>query len=168
METYELMHICQQVPELRHCVKGVVAADAWVPLEPGEAIISNTDPASLPGQHWVALYRSSDSILHFFCSYAGFPQTYNNMWMPFIEEYYDRVCVSTTRVQAFNSNTCGLHAMKAIMCNFYNNAIPAYTRNYTYNDSMFVSYFKPYMPKSKNVCTLIPCNQTCVPYYSIK
>ena len=41
------------------------------------ASVANTDPSSLPGQHWVAFYLLSPSHLEFFDSYGCHPDDYH-------------------------------------------------------------------------------------------
>ena len=63
--------------------------------------VSNTDPAALPGSHWVAFYHASPRETEFFDSYGEAPSVYS---------FNARVTSRSTRpVQMNNSGTCGHH-----------------------------------------------------------
>lgn len=65
---------------------GVFAADqAPVRLAASDypcAYVVNTDPASMPGQHWVAFYAQSPRHLEFFDSYGRHPSAYVHVRAP--------------------------------------------------------------------------------------
>lgn len=68
-------------------------------------IICNTDPITLPGQHWVAFHVSRNGHGEYWDSYGG---------KPFVKQhrtFLDRVCknwtYNTTSLQAIDSDVCG-------------------------------------------------------------
>jgi hypothetical protein len=62
--------------------------------------IVNTDPASLPGKHWVAYFHISAKSKEFFDSYGQPPTTY---FLP----TYPKLMYNTKSFQSLTSNVCG-------------------------------------------------------------
>lgn len=64
------------------------------------AYIFNSDPATKPGTHWLAMYQSSVySPAEFFDSYAFHPSFYS-LHLP-------NALYSTTKLQSYNTDVCG-------------------------------------------------------------
>ena len=72
-----------------------------------ECYVVNSDDSSSPGQHWLAVFISSDGILEFFDSY-GLPAHFYNIR---VSAYRS----NSTQIQADNSTTCG-HYCIAYLC----------------------------------------------------
>jgi hypothetical protein len=88
---------------------GVFPCDYLPNLQPGQALIANTDPHTKPGQHWVAFYRSNTG-LEYFDSF-GLPPL-----VPFSRKYinrsaHDHFSYSTIQLQHETSETCGHHCI---------------------------------------------------------
>ena len=86
---------------------GVVAADQLPLFSSKPAVyIVNSDPISLPGSHWIAVFI--DTICEHFDS-AGFKPS------PSFEQYLiihgPKYLYNKERVQAFKSDTCGLFCL---------------------------------------------------------
>ena len=78
------------------------------------AFIINTDPISLPGQHWVSLFRNSIGEFTYFDSFGIRPL--NSEILRFIENNSNRPFLYNSRVlQDIRSDTCGLYAIYFIM-----------------------------------------------------
>jgi hypothetical protein len=82
---------------------GVFAADT-IPndLEFPACFVVNTDPASKPGEHWVACYANSPDDVEFFDSYGLSVSAYPHIRLPHkITKYND------VSLQHINSYACG-------------------------------------------------------------
>ena len=62
--------------------------------------VVNTDPAHLPGKHWVAYFHSSPNSHEFFDSYGQHPTLYN---LP----TYRNLMYNTKSFQSLTSSVCG-------------------------------------------------------------
>lgn len=105
-DTIQLSKACQEDPFIQPVFQGVFAADQ-VPFQKlarlsNWAIIINTDPASRPGQHWVAAMKRNGRC-YFFDSYGNDPSVYQrNIWRPF-----NRCERNTKDYQQTFSTVCG-------------------------------------------------------------
>lgn len=102
MNTHQLESYMLKDPFIRKCYGGVLAVDQ-LPLAVSKPsiFIVNTDPISMPGEHWVVLFM--DNVNEHFDS-AGIaprPDFKDYLTMRGIYMYNDK------RVQSFNTNTCG-------------------------------------------------------------
>ena len=69
-------------------------------------IISNTDPSSKPGQHWVLFFKRRNERPIYFDSYGKQPSFYNKEWRPF-----DNFRRSTEDFQQKHTTVCGDHCL---------------------------------------------------------
>jgi len=97
-------------------------------------IVANTDKASDPGEHWVAIYLNADGTGEFFCSLA-----HENRHFAL---YMDRNCSSwicnTRQLQSITSRFCAHYvvvycALRSRGVNL-NTMIKWFTRDYGFND----------------------------------
>jgi hypothetical protein len=87
---------------------GVFAAD-MVPRRASSyptCFVVNTDPASKPGEHWVACYASSPKHVEFFDSYGMPPYAYKNIQLP-----YKVTTHNTDSIQCIDSSACGQYCI---------------------------------------------------------
>lgn len=126
-------------------------------------LIANTQPSTMPGEHWVAVYITKHKDGYFFDSfgnppdYVDFPAEFNN----FLKKNCVNVCYSSRQVQNFDSTTCGQHCV-FFLCQIqkgmsYAKMINMYGDNLNFNDVMvshFVNKIKP--------CVCRGYNFTCV------
>lgn len=91
-------------PYIRLFYGGVIALDQLpsVISKPSVYIV-NTDPAHLPGTHWLAVYFDSPVSEHFDSSGQKPPPSLE-LELIFHSSMY---MYNTSRVQSFTSNTCG-------------------------------------------------------------
>ena len=71
------------------------------------AYVANTDPSSLPGQHWVAFYHLSPTHLEFFDSYGCPPDDYHFPIPPTITQ----IDINSNQIQSNNSSDCGQYCI---------------------------------------------------------
>jgi len=91
--------------------KGVFPCDR-IPLQKYKlpyALVINTDPASKPGTHWVALYIDKDNHAEFFDSF-GRPLL-NKYIIEFIDDFCASACWNTECIQSELSIKCGQFAL---------------------------------------------------------
>ena len=91
--------------------KGVFPCDS-IPSKRFElpyALIINTDPASKPGTHWVALYIDQDNHAEFFDSF-GLPLV-NKYIVDFIDDNCASACWNSVCIQSELSIKCGQFAL---------------------------------------------------------
>lgn len=91
---------------------GVFAADT-IPnaCEYPFCFVINTDPASKPGEHWVACYVTSPSKVEFFDSYGMPVEAYPNIRLPYTVTKHN-----TVSLQDIGSYACG-HYCIYYLCN---------------------------------------------------
>ena len=130
--TIELEALAKQFPALRRYFIGVFSIDTLptkIPSYPA-ALIINSDPSHLPGQHWVALFLESKAIAEYFDPYGLSP-------IDDIFKFSKRV----SRTLIFNkwwiqhpvSSNCGLYCIYFLV---------ARTGGVKFED--FIHYFKDY------------------------
>ena len=92
--------------------KGVFAADLvpWTNMSPGSewSVILNTDPSSLPGEHWVAVANKPDGReCWFFDLYRLKPTRYR----PLLWQLLNKCQINTEDYQQDHSSVCGNYAL---------------------------------------------------------
>jgi hypothetical protein len=79
-----------------------------IPYYPA-CLIINSDPASLPGEHWVSMYIENKKSLEFFCSYGVGLDFYRNNFKNFVKSY--NVIQNFRALQSLGSIVCGQYAI---------------------------------------------------------
>ena len=81
------------------------------------AFVCNTDDGDEPGEHWIALYLSSDGRGEYFCSY-GLPPLHA-AFSAFLNKHCSEWTHNSKRLQSPLSNVCGQYCVTYIMfrCN---------------------------------------------------
>ena len=81
------------------------------------AFVCNTDDGDEPGEHWIALYLSSDGRGEYFCSY-GLPPRHAT-FRTFLNKHCSEWTHNSKRLQSPLSNVCGQYCVTYIMfrCN---------------------------------------------------
>ena len=103
------------------------------------AYVANTDPSSLPGQHWVAFYHLSPSHLEFFDSYGCPPEDYHFTIPPTITQIY----INSHQIQSENSSDCGQYSIFYLYQRAHDIPLPEIikARLMTSNPGLFVRTF---------------------------
>ena len=101
------------------------------------AIIVNTDPSDMPGQHWVAYYMDGRSS-EFFDSYGLSPQIYN---LPKANHH------NTAPIQSISSIHCGVFVTYYLLCRSRNISLSHILSKFYrdpnklwFNDDLVVNY----------------------------
>ena len=99
--------------------------------------IVNTDPAPLPGRHWIVMYFGNGPG-EYFDSLADEPQREFETFLS--KNSHSGYLVNTRRVQSYESNTCGYFCL--YFAYFRSRDIPmdmivqSFSSDYAYNDWM--------------------------------
>lgn len=158
MNTIELSGIVEKILTKTTNSLGVLACDQLSTCRidnlPVVAIV-NTDPSSLPGTHWIAIYITYDRQGYFFDSFGKSPASrefhrniINFLYMNCKTFYYSR-----RQVQDIHATTCGEHCLhflaKIQTLGSYQRFLSMYTRNLVCNDIMVCAFVKTIQP---NLC----------------
>jgi hypothetical protein len=74
-------------------------------LEAPSAFVINSDPITLPGEHWLAVFHNRSRQFEFFDTYDMSPSTYG------LDGSWNFINTNTRKVQALDSNACGQHCI---------------------------------------------------------
>ena len=72
-------------------------------------LIFNTQPTTLPGQHWIALSITVDTIFYFDSLNSGFHS--NECVAKFLIKMNKKVILNNIQIQPDVSNLCGVHCI---------------------------------------------------------
>jgi hypothetical protein len=118
MNTQELALSLLTCSSTRPYTLGVFPADLLPTIKIKKlpaVLICNSDPSTLPGTHWLAiyLYKNKNNILtvDFFDSFGRSPSHYSSFITQFLQKNATRVIYNTKQVQAPLTMTCGLHCL---------------------------------------------------------
>lgn len=169
MNTVELTGILKKKVDSNTHFLGVLACDQlphnYVTRIPTAAVI-NTHDSTMPGDHWLGVYISSDRNGYFFDSFGNPPNTFPHYINNFLKRNCINVSYSTRQVQADNATTCGQHCV-FFLCNIlkhhsYERVMRMYTYNKQCNDIMvckFVSRIQPGLCRDHDfTCIQSVCN----------
>lgn len=114
------------------CFKGVYPSDklpydAQLPL----TIICNTDPAHLPGTHWVCISIDERRIGYYFDSFGSPPLIEN------IFKFLEHMCIqwyyNTYTLQHISSSTCGYYCVLFVLYNCSGLSMYSFFQNFGNN-----------------------------------
>ena len=119
MDTLQIARLLAMDPNTASVFGGVVPRDglpATIDALP-IAFVCNTDDGDEPGEHWIALYLSSDGRGEYFCSYGLPPR--HAAFRTFFNKHCSEWTHNSTRLQSPLSNVCGQYCVTYIMlrCN---------------------------------------------------
>lgn len=87
MNTEQLQRVIHCDAYMKSRVMGIFFSDQLpMFLAPGTGLIANTDPAHLPGRHWVAFYLNQQNELECF-DFFGNSAVYSNFLKQFINGF---------------------------------------------------------------------------------
>ena len=115
MKTAEINKCLFNNPYTRRYFIGTFTADQCpkVPT-PNTCFVSNTDPHTLPGQHWIAMYVKRDGNVYYFDPY-GIPPI-NIYHSKFLSKSSDgHGGLNKKQVQGLYSTTCGGHCINFLI-----------------------------------------------------
>ena len=170
MNTRDLTNILRNKVKSGIHLLGVLASDQLpkkvIDYVPAVAII-NTEPSTMGGEHWLAVFINKNREGFFFdsygrkASYRGFPRDIND----FLRKNCTRVYHSTKKVQADTSTVCGQHCVFFILHIqrglSYQKVIDMYKNNVYCNDAMVCKFVDRIQPAIFMRCNrqYFPCIQ---------
>lgn len=173
MNTIEIMTALDSNPTTKKMFCGVYPCDHLPKKYKKPAlIVSNTDPASKPGTHWIAMYVNKNGNTEFFDSF-GLQSALQQRFRSFLS---DRSPSGTTtlnakRLQADFSTTCGNYCCVYLYCrakgksfNYFLNKFGK--SSFQSNDDKILNMYYTIFPKIKQRSDRgqlggLVCNQIC-------
>lgn len=166
MNTVELTSVVKRINIKGTYFLGVFACDnlpkSPITLLPCMGVV-NTDPSSLPGQHWLGFYITKNRHGLFFDSFGNSPDKYPRAIKNFLLKNCYEIMYSRKQVQSFFTTTCGHHCVfflynmqKSVP---YKHMIKMYSSNLERNDAMVCSFVNKIQPISKCLCYTFDCVQ---------
>ena len=168
MNTLELLGLLEKTAHKRTHVLGVLACNELpkrVVKKLPMVTIVNTDPSSLPGTHWLAIYITEHRHGYFFDSFG-----HSAMYNDFPKTIYDfmikncaKISHSSVCVQDHGATTCGEHAVFFLYHiqkhRSYQRVLNMYSKDPICNDLMVCSFVKGIQPGlcRGHVTTCIQC-----------
>jgi hypothetical protein len=115
MKTSHINTVLTQHPHTRRQYLGTFSSDQC-PTKPTPltCFVSNTDPRSMPGQHWIAFYVKSDGHVYYFDPYGLPPISVYHQ--KFLQQSPDhRGTYNRQQLQNFYTQTCGAHCINFLI-----------------------------------------------------
>lgn len=124
MNGEEISEILLSNPYTKNYFLGVHSIDNLHTIrEKPTIVVCNTDPAHLPGRHWVLFYFNSRNEVEFVDSIGKEPSYYGSEFITFMGRFSDTCVFNINRIQPDNSIICGhfcvLYAI--LRCKLYGN-----------------------------------------------
>lgn len=148
LDTVAIRDLLKKDKRTRTSFRGVFACDELPEQSPTSSLyIINTDPASRPGKHWVAVYITSQRYGEYFDSF-GMHTTVER-----IESFLNKNCIrwqcNTKHVQDLLSDACGYHCIfySVHRCIGFNlqAIINMYTNDSLCNDAIVKAFVRDYI-----------------------
>lgn len=132
---------------------GVFAADTLPNKEYPGAYVCNTDPASLPGQHWIAFFLPRPGIVQSFDSFGKNPGEYSNYIKSWLGK--DELVYSKKTFQTKDSVVCGNYCLFFILLRSYHvsysDFISILSDNKNINDRFIHKFINKYFNMKTNL-----------------
>ena len=107
MDSVQMYKFCVDDPHISKFFKGVYSRDrlpSFIDVKPC-AIIVNTHPSSMPGEHWLAMYFDTKGRTEFFDPYGKAPNTFD--MEKFLQTTSSSWSFNNKQIQAPHSLMCG-------------------------------------------------------------
>jgi hypothetical protein len=110
MNTLEIEDVLQNHPGTRFVFKGVYARNRLPrQLNAPSALVRNTEPESLDGEHWIAMYIDANSKGEYYDP-MGLPP-YQAAYVAFLNKHCTSWTYNAVRVQEEGSTVCRQHCI---------------------------------------------------------
>ncbi len=154
MNSKQLDCVIKCDPRLRERVVGVFAADQIRELHfitgKEQSFICNTQPARMPGDHWIVISSMTNGGIEFFDSLGNSPQSLSHYFDTFIRKRADMYVFNTRQLQSKSSSVCGhyclyflLHRSRDISMQ---NIVNTFHNNYHANDEFVLEFISSSFP----------------------
>jgi hypothetical protein len=112
-------------------------------IQLGNFYIINSDPAELPGEHWICVFFPRKSHPEFFDSLGRNPSSYSAAITDFMGDEY---VYNSVKFQPQDSATCGLYCLyflyHRIRNNSYIDIICRFSGDLQHNDSIVIDFYR--------------------------
>jgi len=153
MNSLELARIISGDKLLNQTFLGVFAADqlTFNPSKRPSCLIANTDPANLPGQHWVAIYFDAHDNVEYFDSYGRHP---SSAFASFMKKNAKRMHVYEKRLQSNDTFVCGMYCVYFLYYRVrgIKNMFSRFWQNFIDNDRRICGFMYRKFRVRHNVC----------------
>jgi hypothetical protein len=110
MNTLEIEDVLKNHPGTRFMLKGVYARNRLPrQLNVPSALVGNTEPDSLDGEHWIAMYIDANSRREYYDP-MRLP-LYHAAYVAFLNKHCTSWTYNAVRVQEEGSTVCGQHCI---------------------------------------------------------
>jgi hypothetical protein len=110
MNTLEIEDVLKNHPGTRFMLKGVYARNRLPrQLNVPSALVGNTEPDSLDGEHWIAMYIDANSRREYYDPMRLPP--YHAAYVAFLNKHCTSWTYNAVRVQEEGSTVCGQHCI---------------------------------------------------------
>lgn len=174
MNTLELMNDLSRNRVTKKAFLGVYSRDLLpkYKLRKPCVVIANTDPSTLPGEHWTAFYLPKRGRGEFFCSFGNRPL------IPEFKQFLERNCKSyiscDRQLQGNFSEVCGQFSCVYLYCRLSGKTLRQFINmfkrnNFELNDAKVIHLYRKYFKSRKrlryrtvqNGGQYTPCIQKC-------
>lgn len=133
-DTLQLRQACRTDEGISPYFWDVFGADegACQPTEFPKCAIWNTDPLRLPGQHWIAVFWTSQDHGEVFDSYARAPSFYNAAWRCF--DPFRRI---PQELQGANTDVCGDYCLYYLFHRCRGKTMTQIVRPFSHTDRVY-------------------------------
>jgi hypothetical protein len=126
--------------------KGIFPIDKIpIVVKPHKMLFINTDPASLPGKHWVCVFIPDNGPPEFFDSLGRSPLYYSKNLLRVLGH---RFVHNTIRLQSYNSSTCGLFCLFYLYHRVRNinfmEILSAFSNNLEQNEDVVIDFYRSF------------------------
>lgn len=114
-------------------------------IHPSNFCFINSDPAFLPGRHWICVFFPDNAHPEFFDSLGRYPSFYSNSIPSFMGGEYS---YNSIRLQPPNSSTCGLYCLYFIYFrvrgNSYIDILKGFSSDLEHNNSIVIDFYRDF------------------------
>lgn len=150
MNAHELWTRTKNNRHTADVVKGVFSSNSLPQMvhKYPSAYICNTDPADLPGSHWVVFWMHSPEHAEFYDSLGNAPGYYNTAFDAFLQNNCKNCLYNNVQIQHKESISCGYHVLFYVWMKCYNYLMSQIIRillNCTYPDTYVKEFVNKYL-----------------------
>jgi len=153
MNSLELKQIINKDSLLARTFIGIFAADQLnfnISKRPS-CLIANTDPSTMPGQHWIAIYFDAQGNVEYFDSFGRQP---TDDFVEFMKKHGNKIRVHSNRLQSDDTYVCGMYCIYFLFYRVRNimNMFKKFCNNARYNDRRICSFMYTHFRVNHKVC----------------
>lgn len=139
------LEISKHLKKIHHSLISNVFAANRLPIYMTTPVylISNLDPDSKPGSHWIAIYLSADGVGEYFDTFGRKPDGYH---LSFLRRNSNRWIYNSIAIQNIFSSLCGEYCLVYLYLKYrgisLDNFVKMFTNDSFHNDFLLKEMFK--------------------------